>query len=180
MNVFVLCTGRCGSVTFIKSAEHIENYSAGHETRSYETGSARFAYPQDHIEADNRLSWFLGRLDAAFGDNAFYVHLVRDREATARSFLNRYDRGIIAAYCKDILMGAERKNKAATPFDKCLDYYDTVNANIAHFLRDKSRKLEFRTEGAKARLGDFWDFIGADGDFEAALAEWDRHHNASE
>ena len=51
MNVFVLCTGRCGSVTFIESAKHIANYSAGHESRTYEIGSARFAYPPDHVEA---------------------------------------------------------------------------------------------------------------------------------
>lgn len=71
MNVFVLCTGRCGSTTFIESARHISNYSAGHETRTYLTGAARFDYPQSHIEADNRLSWLLGRLNKTFGGGRF-------------------------------------------------------------------------------------------------------------
>jgi hypothetical protein len=66
-NIFVLCTGRCGSTTFIKAAGHIRNYSAAHESRTEELGHARFAYPNFHIEADNRLSWLLGRVDTLFG-----------------------------------------------------------------------------------------------------------------
>ena len=56
MNVFVLCTGRCGSTTFACACRHIENYTAAHESRSHLAGPERFAYPEDHIEVDNRLS----------------------------------------------------------------------------------------------------------------------------
>lgn len=77
-NVFVLCTGRCGSVTFAQAASHVTNASVGHETRSHMVGAARMAYPIGHIEVDNRLSWTLGRLDQAFGRDAFYVHLLRN------------------------------------------------------------------------------------------------------
>ena len=86
MNVFVLNTGRCGSVTFIKACQHISNYTAAHESRSHCIAGERLAFPDNHIEADNRLSWVLGRLDAAYGDNAIYVHLRRDRTDTIRSF----------------------------------------------------------------------------------------------
>jgi len=85
LNVFVLCAGRCGSVTFIEVAKHVCNYIAGHETRTALNGHARFAYPVGHIEADNRLSWLLGRLDDRYGDEAFYVHLQRDILDTARA-----------------------------------------------------------------------------------------------
>ena len=85
MNIFVLNTGRCGSTTFIKACQHIQNFTASHESRSVFTGNQRLAYPRNHIEADNRLSWFLGKLDQEYGDNAVYVHLLRDRAATARS-----------------------------------------------------------------------------------------------
>ena len=82
-NVFVLCTGRCGSTTFDRACRHMTNWTAGHETRSHLTGPDRFAYPPRHIEADNRLSWMLGRLEQAYGADAAYVHLTRDAEAVA-------------------------------------------------------------------------------------------------
>jgi hypothetical protein len=91
-------------MTFIRACEHIENFTSGHETRTYFTGQKRLAYPNNHIEADNRLSWFWGHLDETFGDNAFYVHLLRNREDTADSFVKRYDKGIIHTYKKGILI----------------------------------------------------------------------------
>ena len=84
MNVFILNTGRCGSSTFIKACHHITNYTSGHETMSSQVLDARLGYSENHIEADNRLSWFLGRLDQKFGSEAFYVHLSRDKSATVR------------------------------------------------------------------------------------------------
>ena len=75
-NVFVLCTGRCGSTTFVQACQHIENYTASHESKISLLGDQRLEYSQNHIEVDNRLSWFLGSLDKKYGDNAFYVHLI--------------------------------------------------------------------------------------------------------
>ncbi len=172
MNVFVLCTGRCGSKTFIRACRHATNFSAGHETRVRRVGPDRFAYPQNHIEADNRLSWLLGRLDAAYGDSATYVHLTRYDEATALSFLSRYDRGIMQAYHAGILLDTKE-----APISVCRDYVETVNANIAAFLRDKSRVMTMRWEYGKQDFQRFWDWIGAEGDPEAALAEWDIEYN---
>jgi hypothetical protein len=88
-NVFVLTTGRSGSLTFTRACERITNYTAGHETRSGLLGRERLAYPDRHIEVDNRLAWMLGRLEDAHGDRAFYVHLRRDEEATAESHVGR-------------------------------------------------------------------------------------------
>lgn len=177
MNVFVLCTGRSGSVTFIKACRHIRNYSAAHESRAGRLGPEHFAYPADHIEADNRLSWFLGRLDRAYGDEAVYVHLRRDEADTARSFTRRYERGIIKAYREEILMGLPA---GAEPLAVARDYCQTVNTNIEHFLKDKSRKMEFSLENAREDFRRFWQLIGAEGDLEAALAEWERSYNASD
>ena len=107
MNVFVLSTGRCGSTTFVEACRHVTNFTAAHESRARISGSGRLKYPAQHIEADNRLSWFLGRLDREYGDGAFYVHLTRDDRKTADSLLNRYHGGIMRAYAAGILM---RKN----------------------------------------------------------------------
>lgn len=174
--MFILNSGRCGSTTFIQACRHITNYTAGHETRLRLIGPARLAYPDNHIEADNRLSWQLGRLERAYGDKAFYVHLTRDRQAAAASFAKRMDFGIMKAYREGILLGGEDSQSA---LDLAGDYLDTVEANIALFLRDKSHSMHFRLDHATADFASFWARIGARGDLARALVEWRTHYNAS-
>jgi hypothetical protein len=139
------------------------------------TGAERLAYPSHHIEADNRLSWLLGRLERRFGDNALYVHLSRDRQASVESFSRRAHFGIMQAYREGILFGG----RLQTDQEIALDYLETVDANIALFLKDKTHKMDFRLEHAKADFPRFWERIGAQGDLEQALAEWDVRYNAS-
>jgi len=177
MNVFVLCTGRCGSMSFVQAASHIRNYSAAHESRCAELGPARFDYPPRHIEADNRLSWLLGRLDQHFGDAALYVHLVRDPQAVAESFVRRMDRGIMKAYRNDgILMGLPA---GADPLAVAHDYVDTVTRNIEAFLRHRPLVMRIELENAVADFPAFCERIGADVDLPSALAEFATRHNAS-
>jgi hypothetical protein len=177
MNIFILNSGRCGSTTFIKACEHITNFSAEHESRSGLLGDAHFDYPENHIEADNRLSWFLGRLDRHYGNRAFYVHLRRNDNDTAHSFAKRYSKGIIKAYRKKILAGLSGKSD---PIDVCLDYCETVNSNIMLFLKDKTQKMEFDLGTATQDFIKFWEVIGAEGDLELAVSEFGKHYNASE
>lgn len=177
MNVFVLCTGRCGSTTFARACAHADNFSAAHESRSRYLGAQRFAYPQNHIEVDNRLSWLLGRLDRHYGDQAFYVHLTRDADKVADSYVKRYGGGIMKAYRGGgIIMGLPETTE---PREVALDYCDTVNDNIALFLRDKTNTMNIRLESIEADFKNFWQRIGADGDLDAAMAEFERKHNAS-
>lgn len=176
MNVFILNTGRCGSTTFIHACRHISNFTAGHESRARLIGEARLAYPDRHIEADNRLAWFLGRLEQTYGDKAYYVHLGREREKVAASFARRMDFGIMKAYREGILLEGEPGQSAHA---LAHDYLDTVEANIALFLRHKPHKMAFRLEHAKEDFRTFWHWIGAEGDLDRALAEWDHRYNAS-
>lgn len=176
MNVFILCTGRAGSLTFIRACQHIRNYSAAHESRAHLIGTERLRYPANHIEADNRMCWFLGRLDQTYGDQASYVHLQRDRTATARSYARRWSGGIMKAYHSAILQELSPETDVMAV---CLDYVDTVNANIAAFLRDKSHTMLFQLEQAHEDFPRFWEFIGAQGDYAGALAEWDTAYNAT-
>jgi len=178
-NIFVLCTGRCGSVSLARALEYAENYTCGHETRSQYVGQKRFDYPANHIEVDNRLSWLLGRLDNAFGKDAFYVHLKRDVNKTAQSFAKRFDKGIMAAYHTAILMQGRKKNPDLDPLDFCLDYCNTVNDNILHFLRDKPHQLTVHMESMDAQLPELWRAIEAEGDVALALKEFDNKHNAT-
>ena len=177
MNIFILNTGRCGSSTFIAACMHITNYTASHESRSSIIGAERLSYPRDHIEADNRLSWLLGRLDAAYGDDAIYVHLKRSKEDTANSFTKRYHEGIIKAYRGNgIIMGA---SKRIQPIAVARDYCETVNHNIHMFLKDKSKKMTISLETIDEDFRTFWEYIGAEGDLEAACEELRIKHNAT-
>lgn len=176
MNIFVLNTGRCGSTTFVKACEHISNYTAAHESLSRLIGEQRLAYPDMHIEADNRLSWMLGRLDRAYGNNAFYVHLQRDIKQTTDSFARRYDYGIMKAYREGILLEGRPEQEAE---EIAIDYINTVECNIRLFLKDKTRKMNFHLDSAKDDFKIFWQNINAEGDLDAALREWDKNYNAS-
>ncbi|MCU7803000.1 MAG: hypothetical protein KZQ96_07360 [Candidatus Thiodiazotropha sp. (ex Lucinoma borealis)] len=176
MNVFILNAGRCGSTTFIQACQHITNFTAGHESRSSLTGEQRLAYPTNHIEADNRLCWLLGRLDRQFGNNAFYVHLSRDRQGSANSFVKRADYGIMKAYREGILMGGQQQNAQQIAYD----YLETVETGISLFLKDKTHLMHFSLENATDDFRDFWQFIEAKGNLERAITEWQTHYNASD
>jgi len=179
VNVFVLSTGRCGSTTFARACGHIENYTAAHESRISRV-RGRVDYPDDHIEVDNHLSWFLGRLDERYGDDAFYVHLKRDLEETARSREHRearkVDPGLMWAYGQRLIW----ENDEAELIDVCRHYCRTVNANIRLFLKGKSKTMTVQLESVQEHFREFWDRIGATGDLESAVQEWDRRHNESE
>ena len=114
-NVFVLCTGRCGSVTVATACGHLTNFTAGHETRAARILENRFAYPPNHIESDNRLSWHLGGLGQRFDDkDVLYVHLKRDRDAVARSYAKRWDSKFRASMMRAFGHGIVMRSTRAT------------------------------------------------------------------
>lgn len=173
-NVFVLSTGRTGTLTLTRACQNIQNYSCSHESRSRLLGESRLDYPDHHIEIDNRLVWMLGRLDQKFGRDAFYVHMKRNPEATARSYFNRRygNITILPAYQRGILKRLDRAN-----MDTARDMIETVNTNIETFLKDKPNQMEFKLESAEIDMTRLFDFIGADVDEEVALKEFETRHN---
>lgn len=182
-NIFVLCTGRCGSVTFARACEHLENYSVGHESRAALVGEERLSYPPRHIEVDNRLSWYLGRLAAAYNDETtLYVHLKRDPEAVAQSHLKRWDAKFAASMIRTFGHGIVMRTDSwplERRIDVCRDHVATVTANIEEFLRYR-RSIPIQLEEAKRDFAVFLDAIKAAGDVDAALAEWDIKHNSTQ
>lgn len=174
-SVFVLCTGRCGSTTFIKACEHINNYSAAHESRVSMYGDERLNYPEYHIEADNRLSWFLGRLDQKYRDDAVYVHLHRNPKKVAESYNRRwpYSGTIVRAFANGILMSKELS------INPCVDYVRTALENITHFLKDKTQVFYVDIDSPEKTFIDFWNYIHAEGDLEVALSEFKKNYNPS-
>lgn len=181
MRVFILCTGRCGSTTFIRACKHIRNFTAGHESRVRLFGKERFAYPENHIEADNRLSWHLGQLNKQFGNEPLYIHLKRDREKVAKSYLKRFyvRGGIIDSFCEGIVMMPGELLSEEQRLQACYDYVDTVTSNVNHFLSDKENVLDIDLENIRTGFVEFWERVGADGDLDKALEELEKKHNAS-
>ncbi len=181
MNIFVLCTGRSGSTTFIEACKHITNYSAAHESLSNKTGKERFSFPNNHIEADNRLSWQLGELDKKYGKDALYIHLFRDKESTAKSYMNRFLRpkSVIYAYANGIKKSPPETLSNKEKYQICLDYVQTINSNIEHFLKDKPRQMSININDIKPLFKAFWSEIQAEGNLENALNEFDKRHNKS-
>jgi hypothetical protein len=201
--VFVLSTGRCGSTTFAASCAHITNHTSGHETNWGRLGDVRLDYPDDHIEIDNRLSWFLGSLAARYPD-ARYVHLLRERQSVVDSFLKRWPwdpppgriamprligratgrltSGVVATSILPAFAYQIAGRRAPVPkADRPLvagHYVDTVTANIEAFVEGRPhRRVDLETL-AEALPG-LWEWIGAEGDLDAAVAELTVRHNAS-
>jgi len=174
-HVFVLCTGRCGSVTFARACGHFSNYTAGHESNR-ERGPARLAYPEGHIEVDNRLAWFLGGLDERYGDEAFYVHLLRDEDQVAASYDRRWGHrtSLVHGFDESICMHLDPGPEAAR------DLTATVNANIRAFLRHKPHVITGDIADVRSWFPRFAGAIGAAGDMALALAEFENRHNASD
>ena len=173
MNIFVLCTGRCGSVSLYNICKHITNYTTGHESRK----NLDFLYNQNHIEIDNRLCWFLGRLDEKYGDEALYIHLKRDKNQVAKSYSKRfyYKRGISMGYKYNLLRTNQRLEKS--DMEICRDMIETCESNINLFLKDKTKTLEINLENFKEDISKFWNYIDAAGNLEEALKELEIKHN---
>ncbi|MEL4455027.1 hypothetical protein [Lutimonas vermicola] len=181
MNIFVLSTGRTASTTFSKACSHIENYSFGHESLRDKISHERLNYPDNHIEVDNRLSFFLGSLDQKYGNSAFYVHLLRNSSETASSFNKRWQNkhSIIKAYAYAINFLQIENLTKREKLNVCKDYVNITNANIGLFLKDKSKVLEINVSTIKEDFEFFWNSIGAKGDINKALDEFNVKYNPS-
>ena len=188
VNVFVLSTGRCGSLSFARACAHLTNYTAGHESRAHLFGRERLDYPDNHIEVDNRLAWFLGPLAERYDDrDVLYVHLTRDPQETAESLVawslptperpNAYPANMLRAFCHGLTMRATAMTREEYLIG-ARAYVDTVNANIRG-LRD----LQPSKGWCLVRMGQSSDFvrflvaIEAEGDLDAAMATWGRKSN---
>lgn len=168
-------------MSFVRACEHIRNFTAGHETQAKNIEADKFSYPDNHIEADNRLSWFLGQMDKEYGDKAYYVVLKREKANVVASFNKRWKNqgSIIKAFGRGILMQKLRNLTEPELLQLCDLFYDTVYDNIDLFTKDKSHVLPIRIENIKQDFRKFWHWIGAEGDIDLALAEFDKVHNKS-
>ena len=178
MNVFVLCTGRCGSTALADACEFITNFSSGHETRAGIVGTDRTSFSDNHIEIDNRLAWYLGRIDEEFGQGAYYVHMKRDFEKVVNSYSIRKNFGLMKMFQNGMLIGQDQD--VFDDKDLARDICSTIESNIQHFLKDKPNQMEMNLETVQADFEKFWNWIGAEGDYQQALNTFDIPANTTE
>ena len=180
MNIFCLSTGRCGSATFTRSFAHAKNYTSGHETHKEVIGNEYFAYPDNHIESDNRLSWMLGSLEKYYGDNPIYVHLHRNTDEVVRSYSNRYSPsqigGIMHGFGHGILQQKNFYNSESTV--KVAEMYvEVATRNIESFLKDKTKVIKFDLANPEGPVRKIWEMGKMEGDITKALQEWSIKYN---
>lgn len=194
-------------MAFSRACSHMTNYTAGHEQNRGEVPPLHLSYPDRHIEVDTRLSWFLGPLHDLYPE-ARYVHLRRDPEAVATSYLERWPsdptaisfarhpvqklkRAVVPHWRPGSnpgsgilpafaypLMARNRPWPASDRLSVCRLYVRTVNSNIEHFLADKPSQT-IDLETAGEAMAQFWDWIGGKGDLASAVTEFQVHHNRS-
>jgi hypothetical protein len=192
-------------MTFSRGCEHLSNFTTSHERNRGLLPPGHLEYPDDHIEVDNRLSWFLGPLAQRYPD-ARYVHLHRNPEEVVASYLKRWPpnprridarrhpvrklrttalqqwnpgtrpgNGIIGAFAHPLMARGtpwpEEEREAVVRY-----YVDTVTANIELFLADRPR-LDVHLETIVDDFDRFCDWVGAEGDLDAAHAALGERHN---
>ena len=167
MRIFVLTSGRTASKTFARASQLLDGMSAGHETRAGIVED-RLSYPDNHVEVDNRLAWFLGSLDKMYDDSdTFYVYLTRDSESVAESYLKRWHIkvSVVRAFYHGILMHSEKPHVARAR-ESCRLFVETVNDNIRYFLSHRKNWCEVRVDHFVEDYFAFMDQVGLTGDKE--------------
>lgn len=170
MRVFVIGTGRCGTVSFREACRHIENFSDGHESRC-----GLLEYPDNHIEVNPQARGLVKHLAQKYPE-ARWVHLIRDPETCIPS-LAAMGRGIIMEY-----YGRINPSVQISPSNGDIAYRfywqenDLIEVQLEHLV-PPAQRMKIRLETVREQWRTFWDWIGARGDFAASLASWDTPRN---
>lgn len=172
MRVFVVGTGRCGTMSFAKACGHFTNFTAAHETQT-----ADLSFPDQHIESSAPLQVCLFELVDKYPD-AFFVHLWRMPDTCVPSLARCMKGDIMRAFSHtyhqvlgdDLLIVAAR-------------YYRFANESINLFLKhnvSSDRQMKINMESAWDRWPVFIQKIGAEGDLAASRNSWKTKFNTAE
>lgn len=180
MRVFVLGTGRCGTVTFAKACSHITNFSSAHESKAGVYTLDRFHYPNNHIEVDPHLAYMLGHLGKIHRSDDFYVHLYRPPTEVVGSWQRRGRKEIRgAAPLIGVLMQVNPATMTTGEYRTALrTLHDIVITNIKQFLKDRPH-MSIGLYALQDSWPEFWNRIKASGNYRAAHNELAIRHNAS-
>ncbi|NDU99871.1 hypothetical protein [Pseudoroseicyclus tamaricis] len=178
-HVFVLSAGRTGTTTFARAAAALPGFTAGHESRAEAHLAERLDYPDRHIEADNRLVFFLPQLEARFGPRAHYVYLRREPAEIAASYARRWHLtvSIPRAFTQGVRMRPRTRRGEVTA--ACRDYADWVDSTVSLFLASQRHAMVVDLAEAEAGFARVAEWIGAGEVPQAARDAWGERHNAT-
>lgn len=170
MNVFVIGTGRCGTLTFSKASKFFEGFTAAHESK---TKNNNLVYMDNHIESDPHLFWHLPNLIRQY-PKAIYVHLVREKTACVKSLSKRPSLYNYAAI-------SEMTSKAQTDLKKIASkYYDFINGFIENFfVGRKEIYIKMSLPPTEKEWASLHKALGKPKGFKRSFAVWNKKYNAS-
>jgi hypothetical protein len=170
MRVFVLGTGRCGTVTFSKAGQHFSNYTCSHESKSQKND---LVYADGHIEVDPHLFWHLPNLIEKYTD-AMFVHLDRNKHACVKSLGKRNSTRLYAKFTE--MVGDNMYN----PIEISSKYYDFCNKTISLVLKQTGvRSIRMTTPISEESWRIFCKEIGEEESFLKSFEELTKVYNRS-
>lgn len=170
MKILATGTGRCGTHTFAAACRHMTNYRVRLEAHMADGGPV-CPEPQT-IDVSAAAHIQVAALRREHPD-LLVVHLIRERAACVRSLSQfRLPSGehVIDVWGSVYLGGAPSDRTRAAEI-----YYDSVMAML-----DATFPVRVFLRRGKEMFRKLWGDVGATGDLNAALAEWDIKHFASE
>ena len=169
MRVFVVGTGRCGSVTFSKACRHLDGFTVGHESPI----GGELSFPDRHVEVSPRLTWVLPLLVRKYHDDVLYVHLRRKREEVVASWIRRGRHRGPGIWEK--LVNGSSENDYRQICELC---HDGMIATIEQSLTG-TNQMTLWLHDVRESWHEFWTAIRAQGNYRRSLAEWNIRYNAS-
>lgn len=177
MRVFVVGTGRCGTCTFYQACREITNYTVGHESDSNILDfSSRLEYPDQRIEIASHLFTEIGILDYIY-PRSKWVHLIRNPEKCIKSLAKQTDS--MRSYARQWLGRTLPLISDNDFYEVANTFYQVVNEGIRNQLKHLD-SMTIPLENIQNEWGYFWDWIGAEGDFNASKQILKRKYNPSE
>jgi len=173
MRVFVTCVGRCGSVSFREACRHTSNYSTGHENQC-----GLLEYPDNHIEVNPQMRICIVEIAEKYPDSK-WVHLKRNPETCIPSLAALGHGSVMQAYRNlnpTIMPNANAEDIAER-------FYTAENNAITSQLNyavPPDNQTIIHLEEVQSRWKWFWDWIGAEGNFESSLESWNIKRNTGE
>jgi len=176
-NIFVISTGRTATTAFARAAACLPGYTSAHESRSMQPFASRLNYPDNHIEADNRLLFYLPQLENRYGNSAYYVLLKRDPSLIASSYAKRWHLtvSIVRAWTHGVRMIP--RVRTAEIEQCCHDFVSYADSTLSLFLSRQKNVMEFYVSDATNEFIRFSQWIGIDKPPQSALKVWDSRHN---
>ena len=127
MRVFFISPGRTATTTLAQAFSSCVSWTSAHESNTKKRYADRCLYAQKHVEADNRLVFFLPRLTELYAASEMLVIVRRDRKKIANSYRKRWWKfNLPKIYVFGILMRSFAESEDEL-IDDMVDWiYDTI------------------------------------------------------